>query len=154
MHKEPRNYCNCSHSSLLAAGLCGALKAPIDPVRILPDPQRNPERSTAVMGPWSPPSSSQLQGPGTASALESPLKPGVLKDLIQFPPLLTGVLLESAGSWRCCAEGGETLCSILFIPKTKSCTPTWSFLTSSPPCKAGIDCLQPRDPGMDLPHTY
>lgn len=45
----------------------------------------------------------------------------VLEDLIQFP-LFPRTLVVSAGRWSC-AEG-ESPYSILFIPTTKSCTPS------------------------------
>lgn len=108
----------------LRSGLYKALKAPIDPVCTLHGLQRDP---TTLLVPWSPPGFSQLHRAGTASAPESPLNPetsgldsvlSTTKDSSSICKLLEVVLKKK------CAEGGETHWSILFIPKTESCTPS------------------------------
>lgn len=138
------------------SGPCKALKAPSDPACILHGPQRD---LTTLMGLWSPPIFSQFHRAGTASALEFALNSETSRTgFSSFHHQRLFQHLQDAGGCaeeKRCAEGGETRWSILFIPKTKPCSPSQvtpnQLLTSCSLVIPGwaLPCIEPGNNNTD-----
>lgn len=130
------------------SGLCKVLKAPTDPFH---SPQRDP---TTLMGPWSPPSFSQLHRASLSSRVSPESRD--LKVWIQFlppPKTLPAIcrLLEVVLKKRDVLKEESHAGPFSLFPKPSLAPPARSLPTNSPCCSS--DFLQPHDPRMDFaPH--